>query len=611
MLQETRTQERLRLSLTGLGRLGEAMAEYDGKPVFVFGGIPGEEVEVEVVRRHRRYIAAQVVEVLVPSPHRVSAPCPYFGPCTGCQWQPVDYRQQLEWKQQVVVDALRRVGGLEEVPVPPTIPALEPFGYRNHARFTVGPGGALGFVHRESRRFVRIEVCMLMHPHINQALGQLQGRCGETTQLSLRCGIQSGGLLVQPTLHAPEVPLPTGQQSYIESLKGHDFHIAASSFFQVNTRQAERLVELVAERLHLSGRELLVDAYAGVGTFAVLLASQARRVVAIEESLSAVRNAQANAQGIPNVEFLQAKVEEALRQLGERPDAVILDPPRAGCHRRALDALVELAPPRVVYVSCDPATLARDLKVLCQGPYRVEEVQPVDMFPQTHHLECVAILSVRELPPLVLASESPRRRELLTSLGVDFRVAQPEVDEAPLEGEAPEAQAERLALLKARAVVASAGTGVVIGADTLVVLDGLVLGKPRDAQEARAMLWSLRGRMHQVVTGVALVEAGTGRWVVGHRVSRVAMRPYSEAEVEAYVASADPLDKAGAYAVQDPVFQPASRVEGCYLNVVGMPLCTLLELSQRLGVPVAPGSGFRASAECTDCPLRREGVAWE
>ena len=383
------------LTLEGWGRLGEALATWDDKPVFVFGGIPGEVVEAEVLRQRRGYLAAQVTRVLEPSPDRAAPPCPYFGACTGCQWQHIRYERQLEIKRGLVVDALERVGGFQAPPVAPTLPAPEQYGYRNHARFTTRRDGSVGFVHRETRRFVLIERCMLMHPWINEALAALQGRCGETTQMSVRYGVNTGDYLVQPTLKNPEIALKSGQKHYQEALQGHSFRVASPSFFQVNTRQAERIVSLVVERLALTAESSIVDAYAGVGTFAILLASHCRSVVAIEESPSAVEDARSNAEGIGNVEFVLAKTEQALadpRWAANPPDGVVLDPPRKGCHPAVLDALAALAPKRIVYVSCDPATLARDLKPLCQGPYRLEEAQPVDMFSQTYHVECVATL---------------------------------------------------------------------------------------------------------------------------------------------------------------------------------------------------------------------------
>lgn len=391
-LEETTTAQSPALDLNGMGRLGDALARWEDKLVFVFGGIPGEQVEVELLRQRRRYVAARVTEVLRPSPQRASPPCPYFGNCTGCQWQHIDYPYQLALKQEAVCDALARVGGFDAAPVLDVLPAAERYGYRNHARFTVGPGGALGFVNRETRRFVLVERCLIMHPRINEVLAKLQGRCGETTQLSIRYGVNTDDYLIQPALKNPEVPLPTGQKRYTEALKGHRFHIASPSFFQVNTCQAEVVVDLIREGLQLAGTEFLMDAYTGVGTFAVLLAPHVKRVVAVEDSAAAVEDAQSNAVDMENVQFILGKAEELLLDLEQRPDVVILDPPRKGCHPAALDALKRIKPTRLVYVSCDPTTLARDLERLCADTFHLVSVQPVDMFPQTHHVECVAFL---------------------------------------------------------------------------------------------------------------------------------------------------------------------------------------------------------------------------
>ena len=596
--------QRVRLRLESWGRLGEAMAHIDGLQVFVFGGIPGEEVVAEVIQERRRYISARVVEVLDPSPHRVEPPCPYFGACTGCQWQHVDYDFQLHLKRDMVVDALERVGGFHQPPVADTIPSPDQYGYRNHARFTIGNGGSLGFVNRESRQFVPIDNCMLMDPGVNRILGELQGRCGETSQLSVRYGVNTGDFLVQPTLSTTEVALPTGQKHYTESLRDRSFRVASPSFFQVNIKQLDRLVDLVREGLQLSGSELIVDAYAGVGTFALLLMPYAGRIIAIEESPAAIEDARANASGVPGVEFVQGRTEDVLGQLEEKPHGVILDPPRKGCHRSALEALDRLKPQRVVYVSCDPATLARDLKVLCRAAFFLEEVRPVDMFPQTHHVECVAVLRLRrKVENLVLASTSPRRRELVAGLGVPFEVVPPEVEESP-DGEPPEELVRRLALAKAQAAALRHSGRVVVGADTTVVLEGRILGKPRDDAEAVDMLRSLRGREHRVITGVALVYGEPGISLVEYCESTVAMRDYSDQEIEDYVAAGEAQDKAGGYGVQDEGFHPAARVDGCYTNVVGLPLCTVASLLERAGYDTR---ALHLPEECTAHLKVREG----
>ena len=384
------------LHLDDWGELGDTLAEYEGSTINVFGGIPGEDVVAQIIRYRRRrqsYVSARVLEVLSPSPHRVEAPCRYFGACTGCQWQHIDYEHQLELKRARVSRSLKDYEALSEISVAPTMPSPQVLNYRNHARFTVRGQGRLGYVNRMSRRFVDIDECMLMDPWINEALDELQGKCEETTQLSIRLGVNAGEWLIQPTMQNSEISLKTGQTHYREKLLGHTFRIASPSFAQVNSPQTERMIELVRRRLELRGDELLLDAYAGVGVFAALMAPYVRRVIAIEESSAAIKDAAVNTIGISNLQFIEAKTEDAIGGLEERPDAVILDPPRLGCHSEVLDALVGSRAPRVVYVSCDPETLARDLDRLVSGGYGVDSVEPLDMFPQTHHVECLATLT--------------------------------------------------------------------------------------------------------------------------------------------------------------------------------------------------------------------------
>ena len=628
--------ERVRLLLEGWGRLGETLASYDGRQVFVFGGIPGEEVMAEVLRSRRNYVAARVVEVLNSSCQRIEAPCPYFGPCTGCQWQHIDYQHQLRLKHDLVIDVLCRIGGFFEPPVAPITPSPHQYHYRNHARLTVGHNGELCYVNRETRQLVVIRQCMLMNPRINGVLEQLQGRCGETSQVSIRYSDITGDFLIQPTFGSGDFPLPSGQKFYRDSLAGRSFQISSPSFFQVNTAQTESMVEVVKEALRLTGGELLVDAYAGVGTFAILLASHVRRIIAIEESTSAIHDALVNTEGIDNIEFLQGKTEQVLAQIDEKPDGVILDPSRTGCQPQALEALAKLEPGRVVYVSCDPGTLARDLRILCEGPFSLERIQPIDMFPQTHHVECVATLTYRgngtsdvvdsreySLMPsiafeakrvdklsLVLASASPRRRALLPLLGLSFSVIEPHIDEDPHPGETAEELVVRLALKKASWVAKDLDKSFVLGADSVVVLDGDVLGKPNDPTEARQMLTRLRGREHRVVTGVAVIDSATGQSVTATRTTMVFMREYSDQELKDYVASGEPLDKAGAYAVQDMVLRPAARVEGCYTNVMGLPLCTLLDMFKEMGLVQNAGISTGDPLNCSLCVQAKKEGPW-
>ena len=581
---------------------GDAIAYKGDEAVFVAGVIPGEEAVVDVRHGRRSMLYGQVVEMLAKSPRRVEPRCPYFGACTGCQWQHIDYSYQLELKREAVRRRLRDTSGFSAPPLRAALPSIEPWNYRNHARFTVDRDGRLGFVHRWRKNSIAIDYCHIMNPWINETLSALQGRCQKRTQISMRYGVNTGSFLVQPKM--PELDIPTGQKWYEEELKGWRFRISSPSFFQVNTAQAGRMIDVIEDRLDLKGNEVIVDAFAGVGTFAAVLASKAGRVIAIEEAPAAVADAKVNVVGLDNVDLVEGKTELVLPSLDMAVDAVILDPPRTGCQRSGLDALLKLAPRRIVYVSCDPESLARDLRILCDGGYRLAEVQPVDMFSHTYHVECIATLVRGDISPdVVLASASPRRRELLLALGLDFVSTSSSDDEAVESDELPAKVAERLALLKAGSIAASHHDKAVIGADTIVVLDDSILGKPRDGAEAVDMLKKLRGRQHDVITAVAVIR--NGRSVVDHVSTAVTMRNYTDDEIAVYVASGDPMDKAGAYAVQNTAFAPVSSIDGCYLNVVGLPLCLLARLLREAGVAVRPRPEWSLPGQCASCEGNR------
>ena len=619
--------DRATLTLTSWGRLGEAMAEFDGQNVFVAGGIPGERVVVEVVKVHRKYVSAKVVQVLEASPDRVEPPCPYYGECTGCQWQHLSYEAQLRIKREKVFDALQRVGDLVNPNVVSVNPSLDQYGYRNHARFTINKEGSLGFVNRETRQFVRIEKCLLMHDGVNTLLEDLQDNCAETTQLSIRAGKYSGDFLIQPYLVDPNISVTTGQKKYTESIDGQDFLVSSPSFFQVNVDQAAAAANVVKDRLQLTADDVLLDAYTGVGTFAIMLAPFVKKVIAVEESSAAVADAKQNAGDLDNLFFVLGRTEDVLRNLPETPDVVVLDPPRSGCQIRALESLIEMAPSRVAYISCDAETLGRDLKVLCQGGYKLDEVAPLDMFPQTHHVECVALLSrghqelgVAELaseaeselpdvttgqdtPGITLASASPRRQELMDILGLSFAVTPADLSEDPVAGETPVEMVRRLSLEKAQAVAANLDSGLVIGADSTVVFEGQAVGKPVDDDDARRMLHELSGTTHHVSTGLTVVDAASGRSISDAMTSQITLRHLTDQEIDASIASGVPRDKAGAYAVQDTELRPAADWEGCYNNIVGLPVCRLVEMLQELGYQFPDGWSMPDDIACDDeCP---------
>ncbi len=394
---ELRPGDRTEFALGELNDACEAEASLDGAPVSVAGGLPGERVVVEVIKVFHERVAARVAGVVEASPDRVRAPCPYYLACSGCQLQHVSYARQLEIKRKMVVAELARHDALRDAVVLPTLGSPAQFGYRNHARFTVnkrGDGaGEVGYVNATTRQFLRIDRCLLMDERINAALSAIQGRMQGMSQLSVRAGADS--VMVQPTLPATGHGLESGQKHLETEVLGRKFRVAGSSFFQVNTAQLENIIGLLRDGLRLSGDELVIDAYCGVGTFAVLLAPYARRVVGIEDSASAVADARSNSAGLSNVEFIEGKAEQVMAQLQDSVGAVVLDPPRAGCHPGTLDAVCRLRPARVALVSCEPATLASDLVALITGPFILESVQPVDMFPQTRHVEAVAFLKLR------------------------------------------------------------------------------------------------------------------------------------------------------------------------------------------------------------------------
>jgi len=391
---------------------GSALGRHEGKVIFVAGGIPGEEVVAEIVEDRGRYAHARLVEVITPSPHRIEEPrCPHFGVCGGCQWQHIAYEAQLAFKEEVVRDQLAHLGRLPEAMVKPTLGMAEPWFYRNHVRFRVGPRGHLGFMDVAGRRVVPIEICTIMHPLLWEIFEALELAFPALERVSLRAGVNTGERMVvletagdEPPELEVDLPLScvlllrdgtpvslVGSTHFHEAVGGRRFRVSAGSFFQVNTAQAERLIETVLGYLDPREDEVLLDAYCGVGTFGLLLAPQVGEVIGIEESPQALDDADHNAGDLDNVTLIEGRVEEVLPQL-EEVDLAILDPPRQGVAAPALESLVGLGPRKIVYVSCDPATLARDLGRLAGAGYRLVEVQPVDMFPQTYHVESVALL---------------------------------------------------------------------------------------------------------------------------------------------------------------------------------------------------------------------------
>jgi 23S rRNA (uracil1939-C5)-methyltransferase len=419
-MEDTQETHPIVLDLVDVAFGGDAIGRLDGEVVFVPFGLPGERVRAQLGQRKRDFARAELLEVLQAAPERVDPPCPYFGTCGGCQWQHATYPAQLAFKRKVVVDQLRRIGGFQDANdlVQPSMGMVEPWGYRNHVRFSLGRKyGDVGYTYRESHRLLRVDVCAIAHPAINDVLAIIQRRCAglKAHQIAVRYGCNTGDLLVMP--HLPMVPeLESGQPGLTEELLDRRFYVSGAAFFQVNTRRERRelpdqlavpwigdregwfsmgdlLALTVLDRLEAQPDDLVVDAYCGVGAFSALIAPRVREVIGVEEAKAAIKDAKRNCADLENVRFIVGKTEQLLPELEERIDAAVVDPARMGCSPAVIRALLDREPRRIVYVSCDPATLARDLRLLSDGGYRIEGVQPIDMFPQTHHVESVTTLS--------------------------------------------------------------------------------------------------------------------------------------------------------------------------------------------------------------------------
>jgi len=423
------------LQLTAIAHGGAALGRHEGRVIFVPYAMPGETVRVEITQDKERYAFARLVEVVEPSPNRVAPPCPYFGPtgCGGCQWQHVDYLTQLQFKAEIVADQLARIGGIADPVVHPTLPDPSGWAYRNHAQFHPAPDGGLGFQRvstggpqrqqggqkgesidtEQDPNVIAVDECLILHPLLSDVYATLDLDLPDLLRLSLRAGTATGERMLVFEMEddlppALEIDLPVscvlllsdgqhanliGSNYFTEIVADRPYRISAPSFFQVNTPQAEQLVRLVMEYLDLREHETVLDAYCGVGLFTIHLAKRAALVVGVEATPSAVADLLENTADTDNVEVIEGPVEAVIPDLDVPVDAAVVDPPRAGLDRFALDALVEHRPTRLVYVSCDPATLARDAKRLGRAGYHLVEVQPVDMFPQTYHIESVALFA--------------------------------------------------------------------------------------------------------------------------------------------------------------------------------------------------------------------------
>lgn len=438
------------IEITDLGENGEGIGRHEGMAVFVPGALPGEKITARIKSQKKSYAHGQLIEIQNQSTERVIPPCSIAAVCGGCQIQSMSYNAQLTWKESHVRACIDRIAKLPEAQILPIIGMEDPWHYRNKVLYPAGgsPGKPeLGFFKQGTHQVVSGKGCLIQHPFNAEVLEAVKGlmelhgiqpyseqtHSGHIRHILLRNSQKGEWLMVWVTsgknmpraaaiaadLKARFPQIVTmlvnrnphkdhrmlGERTdilygsgYLEdTIEELTFRISPESFFQVNPIQTKVLYEKALALADLKGQETVLDLYCGIGTISLFMARSAAKVIGVETVAEAVADAQENAQrnGISNVEFIQGTGEAVLPELvkqGIRPDVVVVDPPRKGCERSALDAIIEMGPDRIVYVSCKPATLARDLAILNEGGYQVKVIQPVDQFPHTVHVECVSLL---------------------------------------------------------------------------------------------------------------------------------------------------------------------------------------------------------------------------
>ena len=444
------------VKIEGMGNEGEGIGKVDGFPLFIKDALPGDTVSVKAVKIKKTYGYARLMEIQEASPDRTEPGCLLNRACGGCQIQALSYEKQLEFKWEKVRNQLVRIGGFTDPLVLPVIGMEEPYHYRNKAQFPFGRDrdgkNVTGFYASRTHRIIPNTDCALGVPENQQILkiilefmdkegiAAYEETSGEglLRHVLIRKGFATGELMVCLVINGEEMPgiealadslfeipgmtsvtlninqkntnvimgeqlIPVRGKTFITDRIGPiQYQISPRSFYQVNPVQTKRLYETALEYAGLTGTENVWDLYCGIGTISLFLAQRAGKVYGVEVVPEAVADAEKNAQlnVIRNVEFYLGKAEEVLpdkyKKEGIRADVIVVDPPRKGCDAACLDTMIRMKPKRIVYVSCDSATLARDLKILCEGGYELVKVQPVDMFPQTAGIENTALLKWRE-----------------------------------------------------------------------------------------------------------------------------------------------------------------------------------------------------------------------
>jgi len=382
----------------------------DGRAVFIPYTVPGEEVLIRLTEDKKRYARGEVVQIQSPGEIRTEPRCRHYGVCGGCHYQHLEYEDQLTIKENVLRDQLTRIGKCEDPTVRPTVPSPQPWYYRNQVGFQISPRGELGFIAQgSSSEVMPVEECHLLDevlqvvwPTLNveaiPGLDRVFIRSGEG-DLDALLVLESSD--PQPVEFAVDYPISvvhrgpggqlvlSGDEFTVVGVHGYPFVVSAGSFFQVNLGMAEKLIDYLLDELPLSEEAVVLDVYCGVGLFSVFLAPYVKKLIGIEASPSAAEDFMYNLGEFENVELYPARAEEVLPALDLKPEIVLVDPPRGGISGEALDAITALEPECLCYVSCDPATLGRDVRRLQNHGYHLQHSTPFDMFPQTYHLESV------------------------------------------------------------------------------------------------------------------------------------------------------------------------------------------------------------------------------
>ena len=386
----------------------------DGRIVFIPYSIPGERLRVRLVEEKRSFARAELLEVLTPATERIAPRCAHFGECGGCHYQHMPYEHQLAAKKEVLKDQFQRIGRMGDTPVGEIVPCEETFNYRNYVQFHLAPDGSLGYHQPLSRMVLPIQECHLPETTLNQLWPQLDFEAGPGLErVGLRLGAGEDVQIhlesrqpVAPELSVHDLPVSVvhlspagelvlaGSPSLVMDVLERPFQVSASSFFQVNTEMATKMVEHILDTLpeycELTKQTVLVDAYCGVGLFSAFLAPHVGRLIGIESSASAAGDYVVNLDEFDHVELYEAPVSDVLHHLDQSPQVLLVDPPRAGIDQRVMEGVLQLSPTVLVYVSCDPATLARDARRLTERGYHLSGITPFDLFPQTYHIESIS-----------------------------------------------------------------------------------------------------------------------------------------------------------------------------------------------------------------------------